>query len=86
MNTIAKLSALMVTSVALAVTTGCATKRNNTSEVVVAPMGVPGNAVYGTGVGLVNNSAGVVAAAYIDWLRQSQPVCFWSNHCSSCAH
>ena len=51
MNTIAKLSALMVTSVALAVTT--ATKRNNTSEVVVAPMGVPGNAVYGTGVGLV---------------------------------
>ena len=63
MNTIAKLSALMVTSVALAVTTGCATKRNNTSEVVVAPMGVPGNAVYGTGVGLVNNSVGVVAAA-----------------------
>ena len=63
MQTMTKFTILSVLSAALAVTTGCATKRANTSEVVVAPMGIPGAAVYGSGGALVNNSAGVVNAA-----------------------
>ncbi len=66
MNSIIKLTALSLVSAALAVSTGCATKRGNTSEVVVAPMGIPGNAAYGgndANGGLVNNSAAIQAAA-----------------------
>lgn len=63
MHSILKASALTLVSAALIATTGCASKRANTSEVVVAPMGVPGNAAYGNGGSLVNNSAQVQAAA-----------------------
>lgn len=63
MNSILKISALTLVSAALAVTTGCASKRSGVSEVVVAPMGVPGNAAYGMGGGLTNNSAQIQAAA-----------------------
>lgn len=63
MHSFLKISALTLVSAALAVSTGCATKRSNTSEVVVAPMGVPGNAVYSTGGSLINNTAEVQAAA-----------------------
>lgn len=66
MNKILKLTTLSVVSAALMVTTGCATKRKNSSEVVVAPMGIPGNYAYadaGAGGPLVNNSAAIQAAA-----------------------
>ena len=63
MQTMTKITILSVLSAALAITTGCATKRANTSEVVVAPMGIPGASVYGTGGPLVQNSQQVVSAA-----------------------
>ena len=56
-----KISAISLLSAALLTTVGCASKPQ-TSEFVVAPMAVPGNAVYQTGP-LVNNSAEVQAAA-----------------------
>lgn len=56
-----KISAISLISAALLTTVGCASKPK-TSEFVVAPMAVPGNAAYQTGP-LVNNSAEVQAAA-----------------------
>lgn len=56
-----KISAISLLSAALLTTVGCASKPQ-TSEFVVAPMAVPGNAAYQTGP-LVNNSAEVQAAA-----------------------
>ncbi|SJM37317.1 Outer membrane protein P6 precursor [Psychrobacter pasteurii] len=56
-----KISAISLLSAALLATVGCASKPK-TSEFVVAPMAVPGNAAYQTGP-LVNNSAEVQAAA-----------------------
>ncbi|AWT48891.1 peptidoglycan-associated lipoprotein Pal [Psychrobacter sp. YP14] len=56
-----KISAISLVSAALLVTTGCASK-SNTSEFVVAPMAVPGNAAYQTGP-LVTNSEQVQADA-----------------------
>ena len=56
-----KFSAISLLSAALLTTVGC-TSKPKTSEFVVAPMAVPGNAAYQTGP-LVNNSAEVQAAA-----------------------
>ena len=56
-----KISAISLLSAALLTTVGC-TSKPKTSEFVVAPMAVPGNAAYQTGP-LVNNSAEVQAAA-----------------------
>ena len=56
-----KISAISLLSAALLTTVGCASKPK-TSEFVVAPMAVPGNAAYQPGP-LVNNSAEVQAAA-----------------------
>lgn len=61
-NSVIKVTSLSLISAALAVSTGCATKRSNTSEVVVAPMGVPGNAIYDNG-SLVNNTSQIQNAA-----------------------
>jgi len=47
-NRFAKIAALAVLSSAVALTTGCATKRA-TSEVVVAPLGIPSGQVGYTG-------------------------------------
>lgn len=43
--------------------TGCSAKRHGTSEVVVAPMGVPGGSGYYNGGPLVSNSSAVLDAA-----------------------
>lgn len=61
-NRFAKIAALAVLSSAVALTTGCATKRT-TSEVVVAPLGIPGGQGAYTGAVIVNNQAGVINAA-----------------------
>ncbi|MGM8870719.1 peptidoglycan-associated lipoprotein Pal [Psychrobacter sp. 2Y5] len=61
-NRFAKISALVVLSSAVALTTGCATKRA-TSEVVVAPLGIPGGQGAYTGAVIVDNQVGVVNAA-----------------------
>lgn len=61
-NRFAKIAALAVLSTAVALTTGCATKRA-TSEVVVAPLGIPGGQVGYTGGIDINNSAAVISAA-----------------------
>ena len=58
----AKIAALAVLSTTVALTTGCATKRA-TSEVVVAPLGIPGGQVGYTGAIDINNSATVLSAA-----------------------
>ena len=61
-NRFAKIAALAVLSAAVAVTTGCATKRA-TSEIVVAPLGIPGGQVGYNGGVLVNNSNAILGAA-----------------------
>lgn len=61
-NRFAKIAALAVLSAAVAVTTGCATKRS-TSEVVIAPLGIPGGQVGYTGAVIVDNSNAVMSAA-----------------------
>ena len=61
-NRFAKIAALAVLSAAVAVTTGCATKRT-TSEVVIAPLGIPGGQVGYTGAVIVDNSNAVISAA-----------------------
>lgn len=61
-NRFAKIAALAVLSTAVAVTTGCATKRA-TSEVVVAPLGIPGGQIGYNGGVLVNNSNAILGAA-----------------------
>ncbi len=58
----AKVAALAVLSGAIAITSGCATKRA-TSEVVVAPLGIPGGQVGYSGAVLVDNPGMVVSAA-----------------------
>ncbi|GAA0321966.1 peptidoglycan-associated lipoprotein Pal [Psychrobacter aestuarii] len=59
---IAKIAALAALSAAVTITTGCATKRS-TSEVVVAPLGVPAGQVGYTGAVVVNNPNAIVTAA-----------------------
>ncbi|MDN3452335.1 MULTISPECIES: peptidoglycan-associated lipoprotein Pal [unclassified Psychrobacter] len=57
-----KIAVLAVLSSAVALTTGCATKRS-TSEVVVAPLGIPGGySGYNSAVS-VGNSNAVIASA-----------------------
>lgn len=57
-----KVAALAVLSGTIAITSGCATKRA-TSEVVVAPLGVPSGQVGYSGAVLVDNPGMVVNAA-----------------------
>lgn len=57
-----KIAVLAVLSSAVALTTGCATKRS-TSEVVVAPLGIPGGQVGYNGAVIVDNSNAVIAGA-----------------------
>lgn len=58
----AKIMVLAVLSSAVALTTGCATKRS-TSEVVIAPLGMPGGQTGYTGAVIVDNSNAVIAGA-----------------------
>ncbi|GAF53610.1 MULTISPECIES: peptidoglycan-associated lipoprotein Pal [Psychrobacter] len=57
-----KIAVLAVLSSAVAITTGCATKRS-TSEVVVAPLGIPGGQVGYNGAVIVDNSNAVITGA-----------------------
>ncbi|NYR09710.1 peptidoglycan-associated lipoprotein Pal [Psychrobacter sp. BI730] len=57
-----KIAVLAVLSSAVALTTGCATKRT-TSEVVVAPLGIPGGQVGYNGAVIVDNSNAVITGA-----------------------
>ncbi|WP_379544488.1 peptidoglycan-associated lipoprotein Pal [Psychrobacter sp. R86515] len=57
-----KIAVLAVLSSAVALTTGCATKRS-TSEVVVAPLGIPGGQVGYNGAVIVDNSNSVITGA-----------------------
>ncbi|WP_201594137.1 peptidoglycan-associated lipoprotein Pal [Psychrobacter vallis] len=57
-----KIAVLAVLSSAVALTTGCATKRS-TSEVVVAPLGIPGGQAGYTGAVIVDNSNAVISGA-----------------------
>jgi len=61
-NRFAKIAALAVLSSAVALTTGCATKRA-TSEVVVAPLGIPSGQVGYTGAVVVDNPNAIITAA-----------------------
>ena len=53
-------AAAMMATIAL---TGCSAKRTGTSEVVVAPMGVPGGVGYYNGGAVVTNSTSAITAA-----------------------
>ncbi len=57
-----KIAVLAILSSAVALTTGCATKRS-TSEVVVAPLGIPGGQAGYTGAVIVDNSNAVISGA-----------------------
>lgn len=57
-----KIAVLAILSSAVALTTGCATKRS-TSEVVVAPLGIPGGQAGYNGAVVVNNSSTVMTGA-----------------------
>ena len=57
-----KIAVLAVLSSAVAITTGCATKRA-TSEVVVAPLGIPGGQAGYNGAVMVGNSNAVITGA-----------------------
>lgn len=57
-----KIAVLAVLSSAVALTTGCATKRA-TSEVVVAPLGIPGGQAGYNGAVIVDNASAVIAGA-----------------------
>lgn len=57
-----KIAVLALLSGAVALTTGCATKRS-TSEVVVAPLGIPGGQAGYTGAVVVDNSSAVISGA-----------------------
>ena len=61
-NRFVKITALAVLSSAVALTSGCATKLA-TSEVVVAPLGIPGGQGAYTGAVIVDNQMGVLNAA-----------------------
>lgn len=60
---IAKIAIFGVLAGSVALTTGCANKRAGTSEVVVAPLGIPGGQGAYTGGAIVSNTAAVVDAA-----------------------
>lgn len=60
---VTKVTALAVLASSVAFTTGCATKRAGTSEVVVAPLGIPGGSSVYNGGALVNNADAIVNAA-----------------------
>ncbi|MEJ6067423.1 peptidoglycan-associated lipoprotein, partial [Psychrobacter sp. 16-Bac2893] len=57
-----KIAALAVLSSAVVLASGCATKRA-TSEVVVAPLGIPGGQVGYNGAVIVDNSNAVITGA-----------------------
>lgn len=57
-----KIAVLAVLSSAVALTTGCATKRA-TSEVVVAPLGIPSGQAGYTGAVIVDNSNAIITGA-----------------------
>ena len=57
-----KIAALAVLSSAVVLASGCATKRA-TSEVVVAPLGIPGGQVGYSGAVIVDNSNAVITGA-----------------------
>ena len=57
-----KIAVLALLSSAVALTTGCATKRT-TSEVVVAPLGIPDGQVGYNGAVIVDNSNAVITGA-----------------------
>ena len=57
-----EIAVLALLSSAVALTTGCATKRS-TSEVVVAPLGIPGGQVGYNGAVIVDNSNAVITGA-----------------------
>lgn len=57
-----KLATLAVLSSAVVLATGCQTKRA-TSEVVVAPLGIPGGQVGYNGAVIVDNAGNVISAA-----------------------
>ncbi|MGE6572401.1 peptidoglycan-associated lipoprotein Pal [Psychrobacter namhaensis] len=57
-----KIAVLAVLSSAVALTTGCATKRS-TSEVVVAPLGIPSGQADYTGAVIVDNPNAVITTA-----------------------
>lgn len=61
-NHFAKIAALAILSSAVALTTGCATKQT-TSEIVVAPLGIPDGQVGYTGAIVMDNSGAVISAA-----------------------
>lgn len=61
-HAITKVAALAVLSSAVVLATGCQTKRA-TSEVVVAPLGIPGGQVGYTGAVVVDNAGNVINAA-----------------------
>lgn len=60
---VTKVAAFAILAGSLAITTGCASKRTGTSEVVVAPLGIPGGGAAYTGGPLVSNSEAIVNAA-----------------------
>ncbi|TXD98042.1 peptidoglycan-associated lipoprotein Pal [Psychrobacter frigidicola] len=61
-NRFVKIALLAVLSSAVALTTGCATKRA-TSEVVVAPLGIPSGQIGYTGAVGFQNTSDIIAAA-----------------------
>ena len=62
LNQTAKMAAFAILAGSVVLSTGCATKRSGTSEVVVAPLGIPGSGAYAGG-SIVNNSSAVMNAA-----------------------
>lgn len=62
LTSFSKIAVLAILSSAVALTTGCATKRS-TSEVVVAPLGIPGGQAGYNGAVVVNNSSTVMTGA-----------------------
>lgn len=60
---LAKVAVFGLLAGSVALTTGCANKRVGTSEVVVAPLGIPGGQGAYTGGSIVSNSSAVMNAA-----------------------
>jgi peptidoglycan-associated lipoprotein len=58
-----KVAALAVLASSVVFATGCANKRTGTSEVVVAPLGIPGGQGLYTGGAIVSNSGAIIDAA-----------------------
>lgn len=61
-NRFAKIAALTVISTAVALSSGCAAKRTQ-SEVVVAPLGIPGGQTGYNGSIMLDNSNAIISAA-----------------------